>query len=165
MWDPIEFPNGDGSYTILELRPTTNLATSLKDDKNWPGEIDVIKNWPWNQVPKGTESKSQVSVNCNWRIDLQGVHPNGPDGRQISGVNWANLQIQLGGLGKKSQDAARNRRSRGLSTTVAEIHVPVGVRFPLFAFQRAFAESQNKVRDGGAQVWMFWKSAITVDSR
>jgi len=32
----------------------------LKDDKNCPGDFDVIKNWPWDSVPPGTSSKSQI---------------------------------------------------------------------------------------------------------
>ena len=155
IWSDIDIKNADGSITRLQLFPTTNLATGLKDDKKWPGDFDVIKNWPWDGVPPGTSSKSEISVNDNWRIDLQGVSPNGPPGsKKTPGVTWANLQIQLGGKDKLSQGEARNRRNKGLSTSVAEIHAPVGVKFSQKSFQRAFAESQSNTRDGGAQVWM-----------
>jgi hypothetical protein len=48
-------------------------------------------------------------------------------------------------------------KRKGLSTILAEVHVPVGVEFPLSAFQRAFEESQSNDRKGGAEVWMSLK--------
>lgn len=82
------------------------------------------------------------------------MNANGPDGKSKPGVTWANLQLQYGGTSKHSIENANNMRRRGQSTSVAEVHAPVGVKFTVIAFPRAFFESNNWLRDGGLQVWM-----------
>jgi len=93
-------------------------------------------------------------MNDNWRIDQQGTHSNGPDGNSQPGVTWANLQLQYGGTSNESTNNAKILRGKKppQSTSVAEVHAPLGVKFSAKAFQRAFAESKNIARDGGVQV-------------
>ena len=96
-------------------------------------------------------------MNENWRIDQQGTSSNGPNGKSQPGVTWASLQLQYGGTKRESVINANNLRSKKppQSTSVAEVHAPVGVKFTIKAFQRAFAESKVNARDGGVQVWMY----------
>jgi len=67
------------------------------------------------------------------------------------------LQLQYGGTSNESRNNANILRSKKppQSTSVAEVHAPLGVKFSAKAFQRAFAESKNIARDGGVQVWMY----------
>ena len=155
----IVFPNGDGSSTRFVLKPTTNLNQPLKSVNTGvgTGSHDVIRKWNRDAVTT-TGSKSNIINNENWRIDQQGTHRNGPDGKSQPGVTWANLQLQYGGTSTDSRNEANKLRSRGQgakSTSVAEVNAPVGVKFSAKAFQRAFAESMSNARDGGVQIWMY----------
>lgn len=156
----IVFQNPDASKTRLVLMPTTRLNVPLIDKypakgKN-TGTADVISKWSLNSVTT-VGIRNQIAINEDWRIDQQGTHANGPDGRPQRGVTWANLQLQYGGRSSDSQrnaNALRERKSPQ-STSVAEVHAPLGVIFSAKAFQRAFAESKSRERDGGVQVWMY----------
>ena len=148
----IVFQNPDASSTRLVLKPTTNLNQPLISQ--YAGTADVISKWNMDAVTM-TGSKSGIVINSDWRIDQQGTHSNGPDGKSQPRMTWANLQLQYGGTGTQSQTNARNLRSRGQSTSVAEVHAPLGAKFSAKAFQRAFAESMSRVRDGGVQIWMY----------
>lgn len=114
---------------------------------------EVIRKWGENAViTQGI--RNRITITDNWRIDQQGTNNNGPDGRRDPRFIWANLQIQYGGKSAKSSLDANTLRGRGKSTSVAEVHAPLGVVFSTVAFQRAFAESASLARDGGVQVWM-----------
>jgi len=148
----IVFPNGDGSSTRLVLVPTSNLNQPLVE--KYEGTHTIIRLWNKDSIVT-TGSKSKIVKTKSWRIDQQGTNANGPDGMSKPGVTWANLQLQYGGEDPTSQKNANNMRSRAQSTSVAEVHAPVGVKFTVKAFQRAFAESMSRQRYGGVQVWMF----------
>ncbi len=152
----IVFQNPDASFTRLVLMPTTRLNVPLaaKYPAKGPdtGTADVISKWKQDSVTT-VGIKNQIAMNEDWRIDQQGTHANGPDGKPQRGVTWANLQLQYGGRSKASQDNAKVLRDKPPQyTLVAEVHAPLGVIFGAKAFQRAFTESKSRERDGGVQV-------------
>jgi len=151
----IVFQNPDASYTRLVLQPPKNNNLDVSLGTKYLGSNEVIGKWNQESViTMGT--LNEIVKNENWRIDQQGTSSNGPDGKHDPVVKaWANLQLQYGGTSKESWDNAKKLREKKKPTSIAEVHAPVGVTFTAQAFQRAFAESKDILREGGAQVWMY----------
>jgi len=147
--------NGDGSITRFSyVKPKNNNLTSrtTEDLGNFQSH-PVMKQWNYDEIAIENQT-SGVCQGADYRIDLQGTHPNGPDGTPVNGVKkWANLQLQLGGAetGRRSAvEKAEEMRRQGKSTSLAEVHAPLNTKFPPKVFRRAFSESM----DTGYQVWM-----------
>lgn len=128
----------------LEQIPTTNLM--VVNGKDRTEVLSIISQWALSSVG-GNRGRTLYQTD-NWRIDFQGTHPDRTG--KYRGLMWANLQVQLGGKSRDSQQRAQKLRDKGKSTSVAEVHALVDSQVGAGIFQRAFTISL----DNGVQVWI-----------
>lgn len=137
------------TQSSLVMIPTNELLVGL-GRKDRAEVMDIIGSWRHSFVGGG-RPRTLYSTE-NWRIDYQNDHPDRTG--KYKGLRWANLQIQMGGKSRDSQERARKLRDDGLPTSVAEVHALVDSQVGAGIFQRAFTVSL----DNRVQVWIHMPS-------